>query len=273
MKIRPITQPEEWPFIQGKLNPVDLATRSSLDEQPIPPSFLLQSEDHWTPDLPWMAVKEEIRPSRSYTAVVELLQLCSRFLAFIPYLYPSWCLFLYIFWTRCFVFDIRCVRLFFPFLFELRIFLNKLTALRQSCSHCQILNLLGFIFPVACQLEPHIHFSHRSFISHSFNHWIQDPFIHTRLLTTTRLREISTDSIRKNIWSFEPEVSNLRDLFLDIQLFKNPASRALSYWPLSQVWFRLTSLHLHCTVRLVIVSPRRIFTSSASIEIVIHHGR
>jgi hypothetical protein len=76
-EIQTITQPEEWRFIPGKLNPKGLATRSSLDEQPIPPVwlngpvFLFQSEDHWPPDLPWMAVKEEIRPSRSYTAVVE----------------------------------------------------------------------------------------------------------------------------------------------------------------------------------------------------------
>lgn len=76
-EIQTITQPEEWRTIPGKLNPADLATRSSLDEQPIPPiwlngpSFLLQSEDHWPPYLPWMVVKEEIRPSRSYTAAVK----------------------------------------------------------------------------------------------------------------------------------------------------------------------------------------------------------
>jgi hypothetical protein len=51
-EIQTITQPEEWRFISGKLNPADLATRSSLDEPLIPsiwldgPSFLHQSEDH-----------------------------------------------------------------------------------------------------------------------------------------------------------------------------------------------------------------------------------
>ena len=76
-EIQTITQPEEWRSIPGKLNPADLATRSSLDEPLIPsiwldgPSFLHQSEHHWPPDLPWMAVNEEIRSSRSYTAVVE----------------------------------------------------------------------------------------------------------------------------------------------------------------------------------------------------------
>ena len=76
-EIQTITQPEDWRFIPGKLNPADLATRSSMDEPLIPsiwldgPSFLHQSEDHWPPDLPWMAVNEEIRSSRSYTAVVE----------------------------------------------------------------------------------------------------------------------------------------------------------------------------------------------------------
>ena len=56
-EIQIITQPEEWLFIPGKLNPVDLAIHSSLEEPLIPSirldglSFLHQSEDHWPSDL------------------------------------------------------------------------------------------------------------------------------------------------------------------------------------------------------------------------------
>ncbi|XP_046632671.1 uncharacterized protein LOC124312218 [Daphnia pulicaria] len=76
-EIQTITEPEEWRFIPGVLNPADLATRSSIDEQPIPsmwldgPEFLLQSEDSWPVDLPWMAVTEEMRSCRSYSAAVK----------------------------------------------------------------------------------------------------------------------------------------------------------------------------------------------------------
>lgn len=35
------------------------------------PEFLLQSEDNWPMDLPWMAVTEEMRSSRSYSAAVK----------------------------------------------------------------------------------------------------------------------------------------------------------------------------------------------------------
>ena len=76
-EIQTITEPEEWRFVPGVLNPADLATRSSLDKQPIPslwlngPDFLLQPEDGWPVDLPWLAVTEEMRSSRSYSAAVK----------------------------------------------------------------------------------------------------------------------------------------------------------------------------------------------------------
>lgn len=47
-------------------------------------------------------------------------------------------------------------------------------------------------------------------------------------------RNFMQGSISRNIWSFEPEVTTSEISFLDIQSFKNPAVRVLSYWPLSQ---------------------------------------
>ena len=66
-EIQTLTSQDEWRFTPGKLNPSDLATRSSLDNTVISeewrrgPSFLYQTEDDWPQDLPWMMPKEEVR--------------------------------------------------------------------------------------------------------------------------------------------------------------------------------------------------------------------
>ncbi|XP_057381574.1 uncharacterized protein LOC130704113 [Daphnia carinata] len=68
-----LTEPKEWRFVPGKINPADAATRSQLESEAIPiswldgPEFLYQTERCWPKDLPWMAVTEELRPSRVHT--------------------------------------------------------------------------------------------------------------------------------------------------------------------------------------------------------------
>ncbi|XP_057379646.1 uncharacterized protein LOC130701871 [Daphnia carinata] len=71
-EIQTLTQPEEWRFVPGKTNPSDIATRSAIGEEGLPPrwwngpNFLHETEENWPADLPWMAVVEEIRPVRSH---------------------------------------------------------------------------------------------------------------------------------------------------------------------------------------------------------------
>ena len=66
-EIQTLTEPQEWRFIPGRLNPADAATRSKLEEDEIPswwldgPAFLYEEEPAWPEDLPWMAAKEELR--------------------------------------------------------------------------------------------------------------------------------------------------------------------------------------------------------------------
>ncbi|XP_057380657.1 uncharacterized protein LOC130703053 [Daphnia carinata] len=63
----------------GIFNPADAATRSTLNGEVFPPtwltgpSFLGRPEEDWPVDLPWTAITEEIRTSRAYhTAVQEV---------------------------------------------------------------------------------------------------------------------------------------------------------------------------------------------------------
>ena len=71
-EIQRITEAEEWRFVPGKQNPADIATRSLLEEEPIPtawlngPRFLLQPEECWPVDLPWMAATDEMRSNRVF---------------------------------------------------------------------------------------------------------------------------------------------------------------------------------------------------------------
>ncbi|XP_057380651.2 uncharacterized protein LOC130703047 [Daphnia carinata] len=70
-EIQTITEPDEWRFVPGALNPADAATRSTLDGTIFPvawlkgPKFLSQSGQEWPMDLPWIAVNEEKRPART----------------------------------------------------------------------------------------------------------------------------------------------------------------------------------------------------------------
>ncbi|XP_057366747.1 uncharacterized protein LOC130687590 [Daphnia carinata] len=76
-EIQTITEPEEWRFIPGIFNPADAATRSTLNGEVFPPTwlagpgFLARSEEDWPVDLPWKAITEEIRTSRAYHAAVQ----------------------------------------------------------------------------------------------------------------------------------------------------------------------------------------------------------
>ena len=73
-EIQSLTDAEEWRFVPGMLNPADAATRSTLEGDIFPPAwlagpdFLLQAESEWPVDLPWMAINEEMRAARSFTA-------------------------------------------------------------------------------------------------------------------------------------------------------------------------------------------------------------
>ncbi|XP_046459823.1 uncharacterized protein LOC124206177 [Daphnia pulex] len=66
-EIQTLTEPHEWRFVPGRLNPADAATRSQMEEEEIPswwldgPPFLYEEEPAWPKDLPWMAAKEELR--------------------------------------------------------------------------------------------------------------------------------------------------------------------------------------------------------------------
>lgn len=57
-EIQVLTEPSEWRFVPGRLNPADGATRSELECEAIRPdwlegpSFLHGPEDQWPPDLP-----------------------------------------------------------------------------------------------------------------------------------------------------------------------------------------------------------------------------
>ena len=73
-EIQTLTEAEEWRFVPGVLNPADAATRSTLDGDIFPsawlsgPDFLLKPDSEWPVDLPWMAIKEELRPARTFNA-------------------------------------------------------------------------------------------------------------------------------------------------------------------------------------------------------------
>jgi hypothetical protein len=65
-EIQTLTEPEEWRFIPGRLNPADAASRSQLEEEEIPswwldgPAFLYEEESALPTNLPWMAAKEKL---------------------------------------------------------------------------------------------------------------------------------------------------------------------------------------------------------------------
>lgn len=69
-EIQSASEPQEWRYVPGRLNPADLATRSEVKDRPIPsswregPSFLLESDELWPRDLPWIAPTEGVRPAR-----------------------------------------------------------------------------------------------------------------------------------------------------------------------------------------------------------------
>lgn len=74
-EIQTLTESDKWRFVPGVLNPADAATRSTLEGDVFPstwlygPDFLLQPEVEWPPDLPWMAIKEEMRSARTFSSV------------------------------------------------------------------------------------------------------------------------------------------------------------------------------------------------------------
>ena len=76
-EIQSLTEAQEWRFVPGTLNPADAATRSQLESEAVPylwidgPGFLNESEENWPKDLPWMAVCDEIRSTRTHVATTE----------------------------------------------------------------------------------------------------------------------------------------------------------------------------------------------------------
>jgi hypothetical protein len=72
-EIQMLTEPEEWRFVPGKLNPADEATRSVIEEEGLSqrwlkgPEFLFQPESEWPKDLPWIPVPDEMRACRTPT--------------------------------------------------------------------------------------------------------------------------------------------------------------------------------------------------------------
>lgn len=75
-EIQTLTEPHEWRFVPGKMNPADAATRSELVEEAVRkcwlegPEFLYQTEEFWPTDIPWIAVVDEIRKCKIQTAKV-----------------------------------------------------------------------------------------------------------------------------------------------------------------------------------------------------------
>ncbi len=66
-EIQTLTEPHEWRFVPGRLNPADAATRSQMEEEEIP-SLWLDGPDSFMKrirpgqkDLPRMSAKEELR--------------------------------------------------------------------------------------------------------------------------------------------------------------------------------------------------------------------
>lgn len=74
-EIQALTEPREWRFVPGRLNPADVVTRSALESEAIPvlcldgPAFLQQAEEMWPTNFPYCAVAEEIRPARTYVII------------------------------------------------------------------------------------------------------------------------------------------------------------------------------------------------------------
>ncbi|XP_046461183.1 uncharacterized protein LOC124207658 [Daphnia pulex] len=75
-EIQTLSDPSEWRFVPGVLNPADAATRSQLDDRAIParwldgPPFLYQEETAWPQDLPWTLEKAEMRGARAHMSNV-----------------------------------------------------------------------------------------------------------------------------------------------------------------------------------------------------------
>ena len=74
-EIQTITTAQEWRFVPGRLNPADIATRSTIESEAMPstwldgPPFLCASPEDWPADMPWIAVGEEARAVRAYPTV------------------------------------------------------------------------------------------------------------------------------------------------------------------------------------------------------------
>lgn len=61
------SEPTEWRFVNGRINPADAATRSTIEAEALPrtwlegPAFLQEDKSGWPPDLPWMVVQDEMK--------------------------------------------------------------------------------------------------------------------------------------------------------------------------------------------------------------------